>query len=88
MLPLATLDFLPDGTNDYFFTFTPSDDALPNTRLEMVGNEDMNLVNNLGSIFYFAFGNLFFLMLLPLTELSDRPSFLKIREWFGKWNQF
>ena len=85
MLPLASLDFLPDGTNDLFFTFTPSSDDLPNTRLEKVGHDDMNLINNLGSIFYFAFGNLIFLVFLILTKLSDGPISLKISEYFSRW---
>ena len=62
-LPLSSVDFIPEEVTEYLFAFSSELQRVYNERAELVGFEDMNTVNNLGSIFYFCVGNIIFYVL-------------------------
>ena len=56
-IPLSTLDVVPPEVTEHLFDFSQLLQYPFNERLEFMGHEDMNTINNLGSIFYFVVGN-------------------------------
>lgn len=53
-IPISTLDVVPEEITLILFMFSEMKQRTFSERLEILGHETMNTVNNLGSIFYFV----------------------------------
>ena len=56
-IPISALDLVPEGFSKSVFNFSEFELKPYSDRLEILGHDDMNTINNLGSIFYFVLYN-------------------------------
>ena len=79
LIPLASLDIIPSElSTELIFNFSDDKDYPYNSRLEQLGFESHNMVNNLGSMFYFILISIFqMLFALILRRFKPKNRFIR-----------